>query len=208
MPTRAGRLGRRARCWCDLLKWPGIIALRFNGCLLYEERQKSVGYLVRMLAVVAILASTACAETTSSQVSGKSDWSVRCNTDAVTRSTECFAGTFGSPMNSAGQPFLPPAYPLKVYFLDGRGPYLQVGFHDFPGERPSIRFDSDRNAYTIPDDGGVSSAGIATSAVNRMQTALVARARFWTWPDGSRDMYVDLTGFAAAYAELRARIGK
>jgi hypothetical protein len=160
------------------------------------------------LLLFSCLVTAACIETTSAQVSAKSDWSVSCNTDAVGRFKECFAGTFGSPMDYQGKPFLPPSYPLRVYFRDGRGPYMTIGFRNFPGERPYIRFDDDRTAYTIPDDGGVSSVGFATPAVNRMQTASVARARFWTWPDGSRDMYVDLTGFATAYAELQRIVGK
>ena len=85
---------------------------------------------------------------------------------------------------------------------------MQVGWHNFPGEQPTIRFDDDGNSYTIPDDGGVSAIGTANSAVNRMKTASVARARFWTFPDGSKDMYVDVTGFSAALAELQTLVGK
>lgn len=163
---------------------------------------------LKVSAVAAAIALTACVPSSPSSTPTKTEWNVRCNTDAVNLSTECFAGTFGSPMNSEGQPYLPPAFPLKIFYRNGRGPYMQVGWHNFPGEQPTIRFDDDGNSYTIPDDGGVSAIGTANSAVNRMKTASVARARFWTFPDGSKDMYVDVTGFSAALAELQTLVGK
>jgi hypothetical protein len=169
----------------------------------------STSFLAARLAVlVTLLAALSACVSQPAEVGSTSGWNVRCNTDAVSRSTECFAGRFGSPMDYNGQPFNSPVYPLKVFFRDGRGPYMQVGWHNFPGEQPTIRFDDDRSPFTIPDDGGVSSVGVANAAVERLRSASIARARFWSWPNGAQEMYVDVSGFSEAYEELKLLVGR
>lgn len=147
-----------------------------------------------------VTALAACVETTATP---QPSWTVRCTGDAVTNTQRCFAGTFGAPMGYDGKPYLPPSIPFQVYFEGGRGPYIFVGYHDFPGTRPSIRFDSDERAIIVPDDGGVTRAQPAPNVVNRMLSASVARARYHSWPNGPSDIYVDLTGFSAAWLELK-----
>jgi hypothetical protein len=104
-------------------------------------------------------------------------------------------------MTSDGQPFLSESAPLQVYFVDGRGPFILAGWHNYPGRYPLIRFDADAKAVTIPDNG-MGGRSPAPAVVSRMLKASVARVRFDVWPDGASDIYVDLTGFPAAWAEL------
>jgi hypothetical protein len=130
-------------------------------------------------------------------------WTVRCNTDAVTNASRCFAGTFGRPAGADGTPFAGAGVPLQVFFVNGQGPYVQAGWHSFPGRYPLIRFDNDQRAFTVPDDG-MGGRRTSPSIVNRMLTAKVARVRFDTWPDGSQDMVVSLDGFPQAWAALNA----
>ena len=140
------------------------------------------------------------------------EWMVRCYMlSAVSNTRQCFAGTFGYNMSSDGQPQrgATSAGPFQVYYLNDRGPYLMVGAHNFPGRRPEVRFDDDRNARTVPNDGGVTDPRPAPQIVNRMLTASVARASFSVWPHGTRSMFVYLDGFPEAWAELqRIRRGR
>lgn len=156
----------------------------------------------RAATLAVILALPACVSENNSG-SQDAEWQVSCTQDAVTASRTCRAFTFGRAMDHTGTPYGSPSYPFQVFYVNGSGPYLLVGLHTFPGERPTVRFDGDRTSYTVPNDAGVTAARPSPDIVRRMQSASVARARFWSWPDGRHDMYVDLTGFADSYAQLR-----
>jgi len=131
------------------------------------------------------------------------NWAVNCNTDAVSRTRRCFAATFGRPMSSSGGGFGTKSIPFQVYFYNKQGPFLMVGLHTYPGRRPEIRIDDDSAAEFINDNAGVSPAGAHPEIVQRLLTARVVRARYDTWPDGSHDMIVDVTGFGEAWARLQ-----
>lgn len=154
---------------------------------------------------LALMTLTACVEPSATQ---SPSWTVKCTGDAVSNRQRCFAGTFGAPMGYDGQPYLPPSIPFQIVYEGGRGPFVVVGYHNFPGEKPTVRFDSDKQPFVVPDDGGVTRASPAPSIVNRMLNASVARARYRSWPDAPSDIYVDMTGFAAAWGELQSLLTK
>lgn len=120
------------------------------------------------------------------------NWSADCSTDQVTNTRRCFAATFGT--GSA---------PFQVYYVDQRGPFILAGSHTFPGRTPQVRFDNDRSPFTVADDAGVTAIRPQMNIVNRMQTASIAFVRYHSWPNGSRDTTVDVTGFPEAWEQLR-----
>lgn len=122
------------------------------------------------------------------------NWIVDCSTDRVTNVRRCFAGTFGVGTNKA---------PFQVVYRGNRGPFIQVGAHDFPGRRPLVRFDNDPQPMTILDDGGVSSVTPQMNVVSRMLRARTASVRYHTWPHGGRDMTLNVAGFDLAWARLQ-----
>ena len=91
---------------------------------------------------------------------------------------------------------------LEIQFEGGRGPYVVIYGHDFPGRYPQIRFDDDSAPLTVSDDGGVRGHFPDPGIVQRMRSAGSAIARYHEWPDGQRVGEWDLTGFDAAYREL------
>ncbi|MEL6170499.1 MAG: hypothetical protein AAFR02_00600, partial [Pseudomonadota bacterium] len=95
-----------------------------------------------------------------------------------------------------------PSAPFQVYFLNSRGPFIFAGSHTFPGRKPQVRFDNDAQAFTVADDSGVSANRPQPDIVNRMQSASQAFVRYHSWPEGSRDMTVDVTGFSQAWSQL------
>lgn len=127
------------------------------------------------------------------------NWIVDCSTDEISRIRRCFAGTRGSAGEQLGEKLTP----FQVYFYNKQGPFIMVGFHTYPGRRPMIRIDDDSAAVFIHDDAGVTPVGAHPEIVRRLLTAKVVRARYEHWPDGDRDMIVDVTGFAEAWARLQ-----
>jgi hypothetical protein len=78
---------------------------------------------------------------------------------------------------------------------------LMVGHHTYPGRNPHVRID-DQEAVTISDDAGVGPVRTHPELVQRLRQAQVVRARYHVWPEGSRDMIVDMTGFEQAWLRL------
>lgn len=130
------------------------------------------------------------------------DWQSRCTADQVTASKTCRAFTFGERLASDGSRFNGRNIPFQVFYIGSSGPYIQAGFHTFPGRRPVIRFDDDTRTYTVSDDGGVSNQRPDPLIVARMKSATVARVRYHVWPEGQRDMIVDLAGLNDALQQL------
>jgi hypothetical protein len=128
------------------------------------------------------------------------NWNADCTTDAVTGVRECFAGTFGQSMDNRGNAFGPQNMSLRVYFLDGNGPYLSVGTNTYPGRTLTIRLDDGEPVNVRPMDH-------QPDVVSTIMDAQTARARFHVWPEGSRDMIVDLHGFSEAWSKLLEYVG-
>jgi hypothetical protein len=105
-------------------------------------------------------------------------------------------------MSSDGEGYGDKGIPFQVSFYDSTGPYLMVGHHTYPGRRPQLRIDDDE-AVLIDDDAGVSRAGTHPELIDRLRHASVVRARYHVWPEGSRDMIVDVTGFDEAWSRLQ-----
>lgn len=133
------------------------------------------------------------------------NWYVDCTTDPVSRIRHCFAVTYGRAMSSTGEAdsLGVGGAQFQVYFVNKRGPFLRVGTHTYPGQRPAIRIDNDAAPTIIHDDAGVTPVGAEPRVVRRLLTAEVVRARYYTWPDGYYNMIIDLTGFAEAWAKLQ-----
>ena len=122
------------------------------------------------------------------------NWSADCATDNVTMVRRCFASTFGQSLRGDD--------PFQIYYLNEAGPFVRVGFHNYPGREPLIRFDNDPRPFVVSNDGGVSMQQTDPAIVRRLMTATTAIARYHTWPRGHRDMTLDVTGFAEAHARL------
>lgn len=154
----------------------------------------------RIIGIVASLALAACVANT--PTAPQPDWQSSCTTDQVTASKTCRAFTFGERLASDGSRFNGKNIPFQVFYIGSSGPYIQAGFHTFPGKSPVIRFDDDSRIYTVSDDGGVSNQRPDPQIFNRMKSATVARVRYHVWPEGPRDMIVDLGGLTNALQEL------
>lgn len=161
---------------------------------------------MRAIALMAVAVLTGCVQPSPPAQPQPHGWTVRCVTQsAVTNTRKCFAGTFGYEMTADGQPMAPQitAGPFQVFYLNETGPFVMVGSHNFPGRMPQVRFDDDRTARTVPNDGGVTNPRPAPQIVNRMLSARVARASYSVWPYGTRTMFVYLDGFPEAWRELQ-----
>jgi len=129
------------------------------------------------------------------------NWSAYCTIDNVTKLKRCYAGSFGQSMGVDGEPYGPKNIPFQVYFLNQSGPYVMVGYHTYPGRTPIVRIDKNE-PMQVYDDAGVSEPRTNPALVQQMLAGQVARARYDVWPDGSREMYIDLKGFGEAWRRL------
>lgn len=129
------------------------------------------------------------------------NWSVFCSVDHVTGSRRCVASTFGRSMALDGAPFGGDDIPFQIYFFNGYGPFIAVGAHTFPGRQPVVRIDT-AAPVIIHDDAGVSPPKPNPGVIQQMLSGNVLRARFYLWPEGAQDMYVDISGFAVAWHRL------
>lgn len=129
------------------------------------------------------------------------NWNVNCTVDPVTTSRRCFASTFGQMMGHDGRPYGEKSIPFQVYFFDTLGPFVMVGWHTYPGRYPIVRVD-DNTPITVRDDGGVSTLEPEPFLVEQLRLGKVARAQFHSWPEGCRNMFIDLAGFEEAWQRL------
>lgn len=114
------------------------------------------------------------------------NWSGDCNKDKVSNLTTCWVQTKG----------------IWVRYLGQKGPYIKIGSHDFPGRKPSVRFDNDAKPFEIDDDPAVGISPQKT-VVTRMLSASTAYTRYHVWPNGHKDAEVSLDGFPEAWERLQ-----
>lgn len=140
----------------------------------------------------------------------KDPWVVNCLDDQVLGLRRCWAGTFGREMASNGTPYnSPPSIPFQVFFVSNGvatlGPFVDVGLHTFPGRRPTVRVD-EHPPISVAYDAGVSGREPNPALVEQLRRGQVARARYHVWPSGPRDLFVELTGFEAAWQRLQQEL--
>ena len=135
---------------------------------------------------------------------GNENWSVWCHVYKVTKSRLCWAGTFGQFMNYDGRGYGKKSIPFKVYFLDKTGPFVEVGWHNYPGKHATVSID-ENDPVEVNYDGGVSVLAPDEHLVQQLRSGKIARARYHVWPHGPEDMIVDLTGFEEAWQRLLQR---
>jgi invasion protein IalB len=116
-----------------------------------------------------------------------SGWRVDCTRDAFTDERRCFAGRFGR-ADWGG----PESIPFQIYYVNGTGPMMLAGDHDFPGRAPSIRI----------DDGPAGTATASPDVIAALRQGREARVVYHVWPHGERRMVVSLDGFAQAHDQL------
>ena len=110
-------------------------------------------------------------------------------------------GSDGGPVREAGK-----QGGVRVSYEGRSGPFVSV-FNTYPGMTATIRFDDDTRVWTVADGHGVARRGQA-DLVERMRSASVARVQSYRWPEGGRQYWVDVSGFAAKWdALLAARAG-
>lgn len=112
-------------------------------------------------------------------------WTVICQDDTFKNERTCRAGTFGA--SPAG-----PGIPFRVVFVNGSGPTILAGHHNFPGREPTIRVDA----------GPVISATRTNAAIAAMRAGTTAYVVYHVWPEGEKRTTVDVSGFDAAYQRL------
>ena len=130
------------------------------------------------------------------------NWSVHCTADQVTTTRTCRAFTFGQMMNGSGEGFGSKSIPFQVFFVGKLGPFVQVGYHTYPGRHPTVRV-NDNKPTKIQDDGGVSPPKpVDMTVIEQLRGGQIVRARYHSWPKGGQDMIVDIEGFDAAWNRL------
>ena len=154
----------------------------------------------RLLGVLASIVIAGCAAEAPPEP--QPDWQSSCTIDQVTASKTCRAFSFGERLASDGSTFNGKNVPFQVFYIGNAGPYIQAGFHTYPGRRPVIRFDDDTRTYTVSDDGGVRNQRPDPQILARMKNASIARVRYHVWPEGQQDMLVDLSGLNGALLDL------
>jgi hypothetical protein len=155
------------------------------------------------------------------------NWSVDCTVDQVTGTRRCFAATFGQAMDHEGKGYGARNIPFQIYYLlpapgsqpppppppgvasqeNLNGPFVLVGFHSYPGMKPTVRVD-DNAPLTVRDSAGGEARGRDQELVEQLLIGTVARARYYIWPDGPKDMIVDLTGIKEAWERLQELTSK
>jgi hypothetical protein len=115
----------------------------------------------------------------------KDGWLVRCNYDQFKAERECFAGKFGDTRGHGEAS-------VKIAFLNGEGPTIQIPFNDYPGATATIRV----------DDGPVLPITESAALVKSFGSGRTAYVAFYNWPDGERKLTIDLAGFSEAYSQL------
>lgn len=126
------------------------------------------------------------------------NWSADCRTDSVSAIRRCWVGTFSQAMNIDGNPIGPKRVAFQIYYLNERGPYLDVGPNTFPGRSPTIRIEETEPTifnHQAPQP----------ELVSKVRSGLYARIRYHEWPRGSDDRYVDLRGIGEALDVLDQR---
>jgi len=111
-----------------------------------------------------------------------SGWRVDCNYDQFKAENRCFAATFSDDA------------PFQVVYINDSGPTLFTP-HNYPGRRGTVRV----------DDGPVRFFEDATNIVNDMKVGQKAFVVYHVWPEGERNMIVDITGFSQAFALLQQK---
>lgn len=123
------------------------------------------------------------------------NWSVFFTVDQITLAKTYRASTFGRAMAYNGTPYGSKNIPFQVYYINNTGPFLMVGLNTYPGKTPTVRID---------DNDPVSVGGMLRdlSLIDQLLTGKILRGRYWVWPEGARDMYVELEGFEEAWERL------
>lgn len=117
-------------------------------------------------------------------------WRVDCTYDQYKSERTCFAGTFGD--DHVGQGALKF---FQIAYVNKNGPLVYTP-NDFPGRIATVRV----------DNGPVLSADHPGEIVAALKQGTTAFVTFNVWPHGEERMTVALTGFAAAYVALQAKI--
>lgn len=131
------------------------------------------------------------------------NWSVNCTVDQVSGTKRCFAGTFGRALSSSGDVRGTKSIPFQVFYVGTAGPFVGVGWHTYPGRRPLVRVD-ENEPVVVNDSGGVAIPAPDEALVEELRVGRTVRARYDVWPEGARDMYVELEGFEEAWRRLQA----
>lgn len=168
---------------------PAVIMVALAGC--YRADPEVTRVLARTDSLIAASISRAEATTLAS------GWRADCVDDEVAATRRCYAGTFGSSM-SAGQ-----EVPFQVMFVDRVSDerrkivlplHVRPGLHTYPGREPLVRVDDHEPVSDM----------YSAELIGQLRNGRVARARYHVWPEGARDMIVDLAGFEEAYRMLIA----
>jgi ABC-type amino acid transport substrate-binding protein len=129
-----------------------------------------------------------------------SNWRKNCTEDRVKNVKRCFVGTFGDMVGADGSVVSGAVgknvAPFQIVYFNGQGPYLNVGHNDFPGRSPTIRI-GEGNVIEIDE-----SAKVSSEVISQLLESDYLLASYNVWPEGRRDMRVDLSGIEEALEEL------
>lgn len=164
--------------------WLLALAVMMSGC--FTGLPSSPGLRPSTQAVMSQVAETTLS----------SGWRVDCVADEIRATRRCFAGTFGTP-DYGGSKSIP--FQVVVYESstgEQHGPVVEPGFNTWPGQNPTVRVDQNP---PITDMG-------SRRLIEELETGSAAKAEYWVWPEGSRRMAVDLTGFSEAFQLLMSKV--
>lgn len=130
------------------------------------------------------------------------NWSVDCvAVSPVVNYRNCYLSTSAQIISLDGSPIGTLRTKFEVYFLDGHGPYIGVGHHDFPGLSAAVRVDQNQSIYIASEAKDVSRNKIV---VDQMIKGKKAFGQYHTWPkSGGNYLSADLNGFAEGWIRLQ-----
>lgn len=120
----------------------------------------------------------------------KGGWTVACPEDAAAP-RECAASWSDPKRPTAGARF-------TVFYVEGSGPYLRLAYHNEMRRKAVVRI----------DDGKVRATDEGRAVVGDMLAGKKLYGTWYRYPDLNAPQFeeVDLEGFAAAHAKLKAMI--